>query len=376
MTRASRDRIQLRREGAVIVLMAVLLPALVMLLAYGINVAYMELARTELQVSVDAAVRAGGRTYVVSRSTSSAISVAQDAARRNKVAGKPLTLASGDFSFGVASRPSLSSRYSFTPSGGASNALTLTARRTVGSPDGPISMLLPGIFGTNRFQPIQRAMATQVELDVTLVVDRSGSMAYANNESSNSWSNPAAAPMGWQYGDAAPNPSRWRDASIAVTEFVNVLSQSVLQERLSLVTYSTDCVRDVALTTSYSQVQTAIGVHTANFQGGLTNIGGGIVTALDSLSNDANARPWATKVIVLLTDGIQTTGYDAISAAYDAEAAGVTIHTVTFSTEADTYAMQQVASITSGQHFHALVQADLVNAFQTIAKDLPTLIAK
>ncbi len=371
-----RSRDHRDHKGAITVLVALLLPVLIMVMAFAINVAWMELARTELQVATDAAVRAGGRTYAMTGSMTDAIAAARDAGSRNSVAGVPLRLKNSDLVFGVANRPNLSSRYSFTASNGACNALQLTSRRTTGSLDGPVPMLLPSILGTSRFQPTQNAMATQVELDVALVVDRSGSMAYANNESSNTFAMPAAAPAGWQFGNAAPNPSRWRDAAAAVLEFINVLNQSPLLENVSLTTYGDAAARDVPLTTNYNNIQVALAYYTVAFNEGRTNIGGGISAALDSLRTDSVARTWATKVIVVLTDGIHTVGYDPISAAYEARDAGVTVFTVTFSSEADQYRMGQVAEIASGQHFHAVTQSDLISAFQTIAKGLPTLIAK
>lgn len=364
------------RRGAVIVLVAVLLPVILTLLAFSINVSYMELARTELQVATDAAARAGGRTYALTGSTAEAIAIAKNAASRHNVAGTPLTLRNSDFTFGVASRAKSSSQYTFTPSSGPCNALSLTARRTTGSANGPVTMLLPSILTTSSFQPRQTAIATQAELDVALVLDRSGSMAYANDESSNTYSMPAAAPAGWTFGYPAPDPCRWRDAALAVDAFLNVLDQTPLQERLSLVTYSDNPIKDVGLTTNYSYVDYAVAYYTAQFMEGSTNIGGGISTAINSLNSDSEARSWASKVIVLLTDGIHNTGYDPVSAAYEARDNGITIHTVTFSQEADQYKMQQVASVTSGRHFHAVAQSDLVNAFQEIAKSLPMLIVK
>ena len=70
----SSNRIKSRRQhghrrGAVLVLMALLLPIVLMLSAFAMNVANMELNRTELQVSTDAAARAGGRDMLVFQSS-------------------------------------------------------------------------------------------------------------------------------------------------------------------------------------------------------------------------------------------------------------------------------------------------------------------
>ena len=50
-----------QRRGAVIPLFAFLLPVLMIFCAMAINLAYMQLANTEMQIAVDVAVHAGGR---------------------------------------------------------------------------------------------------------------------------------------------------------------------------------------------------------------------------------------------------------------------------------------------------------------------------
>ncbi len=76
-------------------------------------------------------------------------------------------------------------------------------------------------------------------MDIALVLDRSGSMAYASNESANGSVPPAAAPIGWTFGQPVPSPSRWRELSTAVASFINLVETSGHNEQLSLSTYST-----------------------------------------------------------------------------------------------------------------------------------------
>jgi hypothetical protein len=357
-------------------LVALMLPIFVLMAAMSINIAQMELNRTELRIAADAAVRAGGRTYAETGDISQARAVARDAASRNLVGGQPLQLANSDFEFGVATRPNSSSRYQFDSSGANFNALRLTARRTNGSPSGPIPLLLPNLLGRNHFEPTQIATSTQVELDVAVVVDRSGSMAYADNENSNTYNNPAAAPAGWKFGDPVPVPSRWDDTVAAVSGFLNVLDQTPQQERVSLVTYGDLASIDIDLGTDYRRVMAGMDVYTRNFPEGMTNIGGGIDFGRRSLVTSPNARPWASRVIVVLTDGIHNTGTDPISAARRARDAGATVFTVTFSDEANQSRMKQVARIASGKHYHAKSRDQLIAAFEEIAHSLPTLIVE
>jgi len=71
MNRLSRKRAT--RRGAVLVLLALVLPVVLMLSAYAMNLAYLELNRTELQISTDAAARSCGRELLYTGSTAAAI---------------------------------------------------------------------------------------------------------------------------------------------------------------------------------------------------------------------------------------------------------------------------------------------------------------
>ncbi len=49
------------RRGAILMLVALLLPVLLVISFMAINIAFMHLSRTELRIATDAASRAGGR---------------------------------------------------------------------------------------------------------------------------------------------------------------------------------------------------------------------------------------------------------------------------------------------------------------------------
>ena len=53
------------RRGGITVLMAFVLPMLALLAAFCINLAQMQLVKTELAIATDAAARAGGRAFSV-----------------------------------------------------------------------------------------------------------------------------------------------------------------------------------------------------------------------------------------------------------------------------------------------------------------------
>jgi Ca-activated chloride channel homolog len=367
-------RVQQTRRGAVVPLFAIMLPVIVILAAFAINFAYFELTRTEMFISSDAASRAAGREYMTTSDQALARTKGRDAASRNHVAGQPLQLADSDFSFGASARADLSQRYGFTPGGVSPNAVEVTARRTTGSINGPIPMLIPNPF-TGVIESTQTSRSNQIEVDVALVIDRSGSMAYADFEPAVFPPLPSAAPPGWFYDGPAPNPSRWRDAVNAVNTFVLELQATPIQEHVSLTTYNSTATTDLGLTTNYSDILTALDVYTNLFQSGSTNIGGGIVSGHTTLSGPG-ARTFAAKVMIVLTDGIDTVGSNPIQAAKDANLEETMIFTITFAQEADQATMIEVAKEGQGKHYHAASGASLSAIFRDIAKQLPILISR
>ncbi len=178
MYRQHRRSSPQHRRGSLLVLFALMLPVMILLVALAINVAYMQLNRTQMFIATDAATRAGGRELSTTGNLAKAKAMAREAARRNLVAGKPLRLSDQDFTFGVSSRAGLDQKYVFQPGGANPNALKIVARRDARSLDGAIDLLMPNIFSTKSFSVSQESHSTQVELDVAIVLDRSGSMAY------------------------------------------------------------------------------------------------------------------------------------------------------------------------------------------------------
>ncbi len=366
------------RAGAIIPLVAVLLPVTIFLIAMIINVAYIELARTELRIATDAAARAGGRELSLTGDIDQAKAAARDAAGRNLVAGSPLLLADDDFTVGVSTRPTPTSRYNFNANSNQNpNSLQIMGRRKNGGASGSVSYFMPNVLGRTAFELEQRARSTQIELDLSLVVDRSGSMAYSDIENATQMHdqgvNPAAAPAGWSYGGIVPPNSRWLDMIAATNVLLDMLEQTPQTELVSLTTYASTASRDIGLTGSYNEIIDGLNDVTQAFHGGGTNIGGGIANGAEALV-DTGSRPWATKVAIVLTDGVHNTGTNPVAAAASTE--DVTIYTITFSQEAEQRDMRRVARKTGGNHFHASSGQALIDAFREVAKSLPTLITE
>jgi Flp pilus assembly protein TadG len=362
------------RNGAIIPLFAVMLPVVLILGAFAINIAYLELNRTEMVIASDAASRATGREFALSNDQAGAMAKGRTAASLNTVGGRPLLLADGDFIFGQSARASVSDRYSFTPGGAFPNAVEVTTRRTVGSPSGPVNLPLPGFFSSTAIESRQTSRSNQIEVDIALVIDRSGSMAYGANEVAQFPPIPAAAPAGWFFGDPAPNPSRWRDAVAAVDVFLNELTNSPVNEFVSLSTYNDGTNLEQLLTTNYNSIRGSLDFYTQSFTSGATNIGGGIESGINALS--INSRPFAAKVMIVLTDGIDTVGSNPIAAADHASDEQIMVFTITFSAEADQATMQQVAVKGNGKHYHASNGTVLLSIFRDIGRQLPILISR
>jgi len=358
------------------VLLVVLLPVLFVLATYAINIAYVEAVNAEVQIVADAAVQAAGREYVQTQDPAKALIAAQAAASRNPVSGNVIPIQASDLEFGVSVRSSLATGYSFTAVGageeGNAVRLTTNALHNAGTP--VISPVFPTMGSSMEIRPLRTAISTQSTMDVSLVIDRSGSMAYASDEEPDPDNNPAAAPPGWQFGDAVPPNSRWLDLVASAEAFCQYLNDSPQQEQLSLSTYSHTFSTNTKLTYTYGDVMNALGGISAGFNGGSTDIGSGILEGLAALKDPALERPYAVKVMVVLTDGRHNTGTSPEYAASQLASNGGTLFTITFSDGADQARMKSIAENCGGAHFHATDAAQLTQAFEEIAKRLPSLM--
>lgn len=355
------------------VLVALMLPVLFLLSAFAVNIAYTQLIRTELQIATDVAGRAAGRAYAITGDANDAFMAAQDVATRNTVGGQPFAVQPSDLEFGFAERTALSQRYSFDL-GAGSNAVRLTS--TSFANGAGVQAFLPGLSPVGQIRALKSAISTQVELDIALVIDRSGSMAYSATEVAAYPPAPAAAPPGWDFGDPIPANARWLDAISAVQVFLNEMQQTPQGERVALATYNDQTNIDILPSTDYSTIIAALNQYSSAFQSGGTNIGGGIHQGLNAVGHLGTTRPWATKVIIVMTDGIHNIGTDPESAAWTAADQTVIVYTVTFSNEANQDLMRRVAEIGTGLHFHATSAVQLQDAFRDIARHLPTLLTR
>ncbi|MFK7767638.1 MAG: VWA domain-containing protein [Mariniblastus sp.] len=178
------------RTGAVMPLFAFIFPVLILLAGFAINLAWMQLLATELKIATDASCHAGGRAMSLNQTTEAAITEARRVAQLNTVGGH--TLSVGDensnsdvvLTFGVSVRGGDNGQgmYQFTEVDRAdvdSGAARATSLAVTASPDFGMAF---NVMALKRYQPVRRSIATQVDRDIALVLDRSGSMLYYQDE--------------------------------------------------------------------------------------------------------------------------------------------------------------------------------------------------
>jgi len=136
-------------------------------------------------------------------------------------------------------------------------------------------------------------------------------------------------------------------------------------DQIALVVYATTSHLEIELTEDFAAIRERVNEMQAGYYDSLTNMGGGLATAIEELTGE-RARQMSRKVIVMLTDGIANVnssgGYDpngdggsayALSLAAQAADQGIQIFAITVGAAADISLMQQIAEVGDGVHFHA-----------------------
>lgn len=331
------------QRGAMLILVLFMLVILLVMTVFAVDIAFMQLVRTQLRTSTDAAARAASESLARTQNPAKARKAAKDTAARNLVAGEPLKLDNSDIVFGSAT-PDSTGLFTFHPGGSPTNSVRVNGRRTNDSPSGSVSLFMGGILGKPEFEPQLHSSTTSIVRDIALVLDRSGSMRSQN---------------------------KIGDLKSAVNVFLDILDSTRADERVSLTSYSTTGTKDQNMTSDLSLIRDAADRMPA---AGYTAIGQGMQIGSDSLESDPLTRPFSDKAIVLLTDGIENRGpfvREVLPLIVDR---GQIVYTITFGAGADQALMRQVATATGGQHYHAPNGQALRDVFRDIARSLAVVM--
>ncbi len=335
------------RRGAMLVLIIITLIVLLIGAMFSVDIAYMHVVRAELRTATDAAARAGASSLARNQSAANAIAATKTFAAKNEVAGKGLTLSSGDIELGGITPNG--SKLDFVRGARQLAAVRVNGRRDAGSIDGTVPLFFGRAFNANTFAPTETATSAANVRDVALVLDVSGSMQ-----------------------ESMGRVTRLQALQQAVSVFLDELGRSSPLVQVSLSVYSTSSAEVVPLTQDLNAVRSSVAQLQAN---GFTAIGLGLQTGVTSLRNDPLTRPFAVKTVIVMTDGQHNTGPSPLVTVAQAVAAEHTVHTVTFSPDANQQLMRAVAQATQGgKHFHANDGTDLTEAFRTIAKNLSVVL--
>ncbi len=324
-----------RRKGAVLILFAVLLAALLAILAFAIDIGLSVHHRATLQNAVDAAALAGadalerGRVNV----NNQAVRAATRQYFQLNLPGMTPSVQLGRWNpVTRVFEPGLSSSLNV-------NAVQVTAR-----------WQYPSLFGRVLGHSSYRSDADAVAIggrdvagprDIVLMIDQTPALL---------------APLSDPYapGENAPNDyplNAKRALKEAVAEFVQYLATNFPDDRIGISGFAHDTALETGLTNNASTLQTAFDIGRPNamlftYQDYLDTSGGRypgtpprLDVALDGASQGqigglqiatgTNSRPQAKKILVLISDGSTANSSDPLAVAAQLGANRFNLHTIT-----------------------------------------------
>jgi Flp pilus assembly protein TadG len=157
------------RRGVLAVFAAIFLVVMVGMMAFAVDIGTMSLARSQLQVTADAAALAAASRI----SQGDYVATAQSVAAANKVCGRAGVVNSGDVITGVWD----ASTRTFAASNSTINAVKVTVKTNAAS-GGATPLFFAGVYGMKTADQSASAIATVNPRDIAFVVDLSASMNY------------------------------------------------------------------------------------------------------------------------------------------------------------------------------------------------------
>lgn len=389
------------RRGASAVLIAAMLFVFVVCTALTVDVAYMQLVRTELRVATDAAAKAGAERLSATQTPWKAKRAARYFAAQNDVAGQPFRINNSDIELGRVVRSS-TGRYEFEAGARPENAVRVLGRLARDATTKPVSLFFAPALGQTDFSTSHTATAAQQDVEVCLCLDRSGSMLfdisgvdYDYPPNNPNLSNFTAWGSLWQNHLSPPNPegSRWAILADAVELFLVEAGRYDNPPRTGLVTWGADYTMPISPFTQFQAATVNVQLppvgsddwqgNTNSIEGALnaleavpmmggTNMSAGLDLAIAQMSSDTSST-LANKIIILLSDGVWNGGRDPVESARDAADQGITVNTISMLSR-DQETLEEVAAITGGRFFSADDDTELAAAFFELARTLPVVL--
>ena len=370
------------RTGSILIMFLIMLVALVSVGAMAVDLALVEAARTDIRIVADLSAQAASIEFTETGSISDAKARAQDLASRNQVVGSDFALELGDIQAGHSDRQ-INDKYIFNDGGTPTNSFKVNARLDADSVNGSLQTLFPNVHHRSSVDLAQTSTVTEIYLDIVIVLDRSGSMAF--DLSGTDWQYPDGQSWTYNYFLPPQPESRWASLENAIQVFLEEMGRKEKKERVALVSYSSnystysshygqyyyanEVDTNANFTENYDEILNATyAIGNSEIVGG-TAISAGIDRARTLLANSEQAS-YSEKIIVLMTDGQWNTGYNPVNAAVSAADEDIIIHTISFGPGSNYSVMRDVADATGGDSYNAASDTELKNAFREIARSI------
>lgn len=371
-----------KRTGAVTLLFVFLLMAVCAVGAMALDYAVIEATKTDLRIGADLAARAASVEYIDSESMEAAIARAKEIVAVNNIPRVGFQLEDEDIVPGRSIRGE-NDKYVFVANAQPTNSFRVNARLESDSANGPLPLVFSGFHDREYVELSQASTVAEINLDIVLVLDRSGSMAF--DTTGVDWSYPNGGSWTIRYYEPPAEDSRWEGLEGAIQVFVNEMDKKAKKENVALVTYSEnvnywsthfeqyfpaeEVTTNHDFTTNYSEIMASVqSIGDAPVVGG-TAISSGMDRARTLLNNSPRAGQ-AEKIMILLTDGQWNVGYNPETAATYAKNDNIVIHTISFGSGASSSVMDAIATETGGDHYNAPTTQSLEDAFEEIAKSI------
>ena len=310
-TSISRSRRGRSERGVVLAVTGIFMVVLTGMAALSVDLSYLYLANTELQIAADAASLAAMDAIRDGKSRPDARRVAVAVASQNQAAAESVELGPEDIVFGT--YDFAEDRFERGGVFGNPTAVQVIARRTRNSRGGPVDTIFAGVFGQAQSDVSAAAIASAAERDLVFVQDTTFSFLEEIDQAKGA----------------------------GITMVRAMAGQNLGGDRVGVISFNEASRRELGMTTVESELPSivdAIGDIQPCTDNTLPNCQG---TDIAQGFNAATAmmrahRSFAQKAIVLVSDGMPFPSdrrQPAIDAANAADRAGISIFTVTLTQE-------------------------------------------